>query len=95
MNNFKNQATWEFFKKIFDNYTDEDWEVLNKVEKLIYFGRPIECCLRESPYVSIEGIQEQLDNIECPTALIYYAFVQDGKARIDQRAVEIELNERR
>lgn len=73
-----------FFNNIFDSYTEDDWGIIDKVE----YGS---CCLRESPFVSIEGIQKQIDSIECPTALVYYVLVENGEVYIKHRALEVEL----
>ena len=86
---FRDKTNWEFFGDIFDGYTRCDMEIINKVEYIEFFTHKIRCCLRETDFISIEGVKNQIEKFTDRYGLVYYVTIKDGKANLESRAVEV------
>lgn len=86
-NYFRDRKTLDFFKDLFNSFTEEDYDIMNKVTHGILWGFPV--AIGISHFNSIEAIQKQIDSFDGPMGIIYYAYVKDGNAVVDSKAVEI------
>lgn len=68
-------------------YSPEDYALLSNATQAILFGHVKN--INPLDYITVEGIQRQLDKFVLPQGLIYYGAVEDGKAVMHKTPVSI------